>query len=155
MAMQFEFLSPADKPALLAVSTPEWQTMTKNALVELGYKVHVLESHAEFPARFSQIQYQVVVIEETFGGTSLGENVSLQMLQRLPMNQRRHATIILIGDSYGTLNALLAFQQSVHAVINYSEMALIAQLIQKVIADNNLFLITYREIERRVAQSRA
>ena len=49
---------------------------------------------------------------------------------------------------------LSAFQQSVHAVINYSEMAVLGQLIQKVVADNNLFLMTYREMQRRVAQSK-
>jgi len=154
MSFEFEFLSPTDKPALVAVSTPEYQTAARNALLELGYKVHIVDSHPEFPPRYNQIQYQVVVIEETFGGTPFIENASLHMLQHLPMAQRRHATIILIGESYGTLNALSAFQQSVHAVINYSEMAVLGQLIQKVVADNNLFLMTYREMERRVAQSK-
>ena len=47
------------------------------------------------------------------------------------MAQRRHATVILFGDSYQTFTPMQAFQQSVHAVINSSELFLIKQLIEK------------------------
>jgi len=43
-----------------------------------------------------------------------------------------------------------AFQQSVHAVINSSELFLLKQLIEKTIADNELFLQTYKETQTRV-----
>jgi hypothetical protein len=43
-----------------------------------------------------------------------------------------------------------AFQQSVHAVINASELFLLKQLIEKAIADNSLFLHSYREAQSRV-----
>ena len=70
------------------------------------------------------------------------------------MNQRRHTTIVLIGENYETLNALQAFQMSVHAVINYSEMPLFRQLMKKVISENDLFLSNFREISQRVSQGK-
>lgn len=152
MSTAFDFISTNDKPALLALSTPDWLAMAQTALADLGYKVQTVESHAEFPARFNQIPYQVVIIEELFGGTLPNENTSLQFIQKMPMAQRRHATIILLGDTFETLSALQAFQQSVHAVVNYSEMALLGQLVQKVVADQNLFLANYREVQTRLAQ---
>lgn len=151
MSEAFEFLTPADKPALLAISTPEWLAMAQTAIAELGYKVHHVDSHAEFPSRFNQIPYQVVVIEELFGGTLPTENATLQWIQRLPMMQRRHAVIFLLSDAYETMNPLQAFQQSVHAVINYSEVAILGQIIQKVIADNDLFYSAFRDMQQRVA----
>lgn len=154
MADPFDFVSASDKPALLALTTPDWFTAAQDALAELGYKVQKIASHSELASRFSQVQYQVVLIEEQFGGTSSAENLTLQALQNLPMNQRRHAAIILIGHSYETLNALQAFQQSVHAVINVSELPLLAQLIKKVVTDNELFLRNFREIELRVAHAK-
>jgi len=39
----------------------------------------------------------------------------------------------------------------VQAVVNPSEMFLLIQLIQKAVADNDLFLHTFREVQRRVA----
>ena len=147
---QFEFISATDKPALLAFSTPEWMDAVKTALQELGYKVHTAATHSDFLIRFSQVRYQVVIVEERFAANTLEENLTLQALQQMPMNQRRHATIVLLGESFQTFTPLQAFQQSVHAVINSSELFLIKQLIEKSIADNLMFLHSYNEVQSRL-----
>jgi hypothetical protein len=147
---QFEFISATDKPALLAFSTPEWLDAVKLALQELGYKVHTAATHSDFLIRFSQVRYQVVIVEERFAANTLEENLTLQALQQMPMNQRRHATIVLLGESFQTFTPMQAFQQSVHAVINSSELFLIKQLIEKSIADNQMFLHSYNEVQSRL-----
>jgi hypothetical protein len=149
MSNKFDFLSATDKPALLAFSTPEWLESAKTALTELGYKVHTAATHGDFLIRFSQIRYQVVILEELFAANNIAENQTLQSLQVMPMSQRRHSTVILFGDSFQTFTPLQAFQQSVHAVINSSELFLLKQLIEKAVADNNLFLNGYREAQAR------
>jgi len=149
MSNKFDFISATDKPALLAFSTPEWLESAKTALTELGYKVHTAATHGDFLIRFSQIRYQVVILEELFAANNILENQTLQSLQVMPMSQRRHSTVILFGDSFQTFTPLQAFQQSVHAVINSSELFLLKQLIEKAVADNNLFLNGYREAQAR------
>ena len=150
MADRFEFISTTDKPALLAFSTPEWLETTKLALQELGYKVHTAATHSDFLIRFSQIRYQIVVLEECFAANTIEENLTLKSLQTMQMNQRRHATVILFGDSFQTFTPMQAFQQSVHAVINSSELFLIKQLIEKSVADNLMFLHSYNEVQSRL-----
>src|SRR5882762_7472254 len=150
MSDTFDFIGATDKPALLAFSTPEWLESVKTALQELGYKVHTAATHTDFLVRFSQVHYQVVIVEERFAANSLEENLTLQSLQEMPMSQRRHATIVLFRDSFQTFTPMQAFQQSVHAVINSSEMFLIKQLIEKAVADNALFLHSYREAQARL-----
>lgn len=147
---QFEFLSATDKPALLAFSTPEWLETVKTALQELGYKVHTAATHSDFLIRFAQVHYQIVIVEERFAANTMEENLTLQALQQMPMNQRRHATVILLGESFQTFTPMQAFQQSVHAVINSSELFLIKQLIEKAAADNQMFLHSYREVQSRL-----
>jgi DNA-binding NtrC family response regulator len=147
---QFEFISATDKPALLAFSTPEWLETVKTALQELGYKVHTAATHSDFLIRFSQVHYQVVILEERFAANTMEENLTLQALQQMPMPQRRHATVVLLGDSFQTFTPMQAFQQSVHAVINSSELFLIKQLIEKAVADNQMFLHSYREVQSRL-----
>src|SRR5215831_8318239 len=139
MSNKFDFISATDKPALLAFSTPEWLDAAKAALTELGYKVHTAATHSDFLIRFSQIHYQVVIVEELFAANDRTENLTLQALQAMPMGQRRHATVILLGDSFQTFTPMQAFQQSVHAVINSSELFLLKQLIEKTIAETELF----------------
>lgn len=149
----FDFVGSDDKPALIAFSTPEWLETTKEALQELGYKVHTAATHSDFLMRFSQAHYQVVIVEELFGANVPEENLTLTALQNMPMSQRRHATCLLIGDSFQTFTPMEAFQKSVHAVINSSELFLLKQLVEKAVADNSVFLHSFRETQNRVFAS--
>jgi spore germination protein YaaH len=150
MNTAFDFVSTDDKPALIAFSTPEWLQEAKTALQELGYKVHTAATHSDFLMRFSQAHYQVVLLEELFGANTPDENVTLKALQNMQVNQRRHATILLIGNSFQTFTPMEAFTNSVHAVINSSEMFLLKQLVEKAVADNTLFLQSYRDVQARI-----
>ncbi len=147
MSGEFDFVSATDKPALLAFSTPEWLEQARASLQELGYKVHTAATHSDFLIRFSQFRYQVVILEELFAANSIIENSTLCTLQCMPMNQRRHATIILLGASFQTFTPMQAFQQSVNSVINPSEIFLLKQLIEKSVADNDFFLHSFREAQ--------
>jgi len=73
----------------------------------------------------------------------------------MPMPQRRQATVILFGDSFQTFTPMQAFQQSVHAVINSSELFLLKQLIEKAVADNSLFLNSFREAQTSAHEAAA
>lgn len=146
----FDFVGSGDKPALIAFSTPVWLDTAKAALQDLGYKVHTAATHSDFLLRFSQAQYQVVLVEELFGANTVEENLTLTALQNMASHMRRHATILLIGDSYQTFAPMEAFKHSVHAVINSSELFLIQQLVEKAVAENDHFLRNFREIQNRV-----
>jgi len=146
----FDFVGSGDKPALIAFSTPEWLDMAKAALQELGYKVHTAATHSDFLLRFTQAHYQVVLVEELFGANTLDENLTLKSLQNMTASHRRHATVLLIGDSFQTFAPMEAFTHSVHAVINSSELFLLKQLVEKAIAENELFLNSFREIQNRI-----
>jgi hypothetical protein len=153
MTGNFDFVSNEDKPALIAFSTPEWLDEVKAALQELGYKVHTAATHGDFLIRFSQAQYQVVVVEELFAANTPDENLTLKALQNMPLNQRRHTAIMLVGNSFQTFAPMEAFKNSVHAVVNSSELFLIKQLAEKAVSDNNVFLHNFREVQTRVYTS--
>jgi len=153
MSNRFDFVSATDKPALLAFSTPDWLEAARTALTELGYKVHTAATHTDFLIRFSQVHYQIVIVEELFAANQVSENLTLQALQSMPMSQRRQATIILFGNSFQTFTPLQAFQQSVHAVINSSELFLLKQLIEKAVADNTVFLHSFEEAQAQAFSS--
>lgn len=150
MNNSFDFVTTGDKPALIAFSTPEWMETAKAALKDLGYKVHTAATHSDFLLRFSQAQYQVVLLEELFGANSIEENLTLKALQGMAINLRRHATILLIGDSFQTFVPMEAFKHSVQAVINSSELFLLRELVEKAVAENSIFLHNFREIQNRV-----
>jgi hypothetical protein len=149
---EIEIIGPQDQPALLAISTPVVLDGARMTLTEMGYKVHPTESHEQFEARYNRVNYQIVLIEESFAGGNLMENPTLRWIQNMPMPQRRHATFFLLGETVETLNALQAFALSVHCVIHYTGFPLLAELVQKTVAENELFLTAYRVSQRRAAQ---
>jgi hypothetical protein len=151
-AFETRFVATSDRPALIACSNPAIIDAAKGACVELGYKAHAVTAHGPFLACFSQVRYQVVFIEELFAASKLEENQSLIILQKMPVNQRRHATIILFGADFATFDPMQAFQKSVHAVINNSEIALLKELTEKAVADNDLFLHNFREVQSHIAR---
>lgn len=153
MPTDLDFITTADKPGLLGLSTPEWLDAAMVALNEHGFKVHTAGTHADFMTRFQQNRYEIVITEELFASDSEEENSTLSWLQRLPMNQRRHCSIILLGDKVQTFNVLQAFQLSVHAVVNRSEIFLLGQLVQKVVEDRDYFWKTHNEAQAMLAQS--
>jgi hypothetical protein len=150
MNTSFDFVSKTDKPALLAFSTPEWLDSAKTALLELGYKVHTAATHSDFLIRFTSTQYQVVLVEELFGANTFEENLTLKAIQNMPIGQRRHATMLLVGESFQTFTPMEAFKHSVHAVINSSELFLLKQLVEKAVSDNDAFLHSFREVQARL-----
>lgn len=153
MDSNFDFISASDKPAILALSTPEWQELARSALTELGYKVHTAATHGDFITNFCQVPYQIAVLEDQFAADAAPENRSLSFLQSAQMQIRRHCCVVLVGDNYSSFNPMQALQQSVQLVVNRSEMLLLIQFIQKAVGDNDLFLHAYREAQRRFAQS--
>jgi hypothetical protein len=150
-AFETQFITAADKPALLGLSNPEWIDAPKSALRDLGYKSHAAATHQEFSTRFSQVRYQVVLVGELFCAGTPGENLTLKWLQMMPVNQRRHATIILIGNSFKTFEPMQAFRQSVHAVINSAEIPMLKQLVEKAVTENDLFLFSFRDVQKRIS----
>ena len=154
MPVEFDFTSPTDKPALLGLSSPTFLNLASPALAELGYKVHEAVNHEDFLQRFSQLQYQLIVLEENFNAALPEENLSLAALQRMQMGIRRHTVIVLIGDSFYTQNSLQAFQLSVHAVVHPNELPAIGKIVQQTVAEANLFLATYRDTQNRIAQGK-
>lgn len=150
----FDFIRPTDKPALLGLSTPEFLATCRSVLHEMDYKVHNTQEHEDFVSRFGQIQYQVAIIEERFSCASIEENLALMRLQYMPMTLRRHALTVLIGDSFQSLNTMQAFHQSVHVVINPSDLASLKQILQQSIADNDLFLSVFRDTQTRISQGK-
>jgi len=152
--LDLELISIADRPALLALSTMEYLAVTKAALTDLGYKVHAAGNHEDFVLRFGRVAYQVLVVEELFAATHSAENLTLQHLQLMSMSHRRSTVSILIGSYCQTLNPMQAFQHSVHAVINPTDLPQIKPVIQQAVANHEGFLKVYRDIELRLANGK-
>ncbi len=150
----YEFISPSDKPALLALSSMEVLANVQTIVLECGFKIHVASNHDDFGKRFTALNYHLVIVQELFAAGTPDENVTLRTLQWMPMTRRRHTVVVLISDRVQTLNPMHAFQQSVHAVVNKADLSSLGGIVSKAVADNDLFLHSYREVQAANAQGK-
>jgi flagellar motor component MotA len=97
-------------------------------------------------------QYDVIVLNENFGGNPPENNEVLKFFQNMPMNTRRHIFLALVGQNLKTLDNMTAFSKSVNAVINKSDISNLANILKKSIDDNEQFYKVYKETLRRLGK---
>ncbi|MCX8069918.1 MAG: hypothetical protein N2738_05380 [Thermodesulfovibrionales bacterium] len=90
-------------------------------------------------------QYDLIVIDENFGGAGLTGNEFLKHIQFLPMSIRRYIFVALIGINFKTFSNMQAFEHSVNVVINTKDVTNINIVLKKSIADNEQFYKVFKE----------
>jgi ActR/RegA family two-component response regulator len=137
-----DFFEVGDKTALIC-SDMYASEDARRTLKELGYKCHVAETVEMAIERLRYTAYNIVIVQETFAGSSLASNSLLKYLTELPMAQRRNSLVCLVGRSFKTLDAMQAFWQSVHVVVHPSDMPNFTPILKKSIAEFELMYKVY------------
>jgi hypothetical protein len=144
---KMDFFEVGDKTSLICAD-PNTGEVVRTTLRELGYKFHTAETGEMAVERMRYTQYDCIVVQESFAGSSLRSNAVLSYLAPLPMSQRRHCFVCLIGPSFKTLDAMQAFGQSVHLVVNPGDLPNFTAILKKGLAE---FDSLYRVFKETVA----
>jgi CheY-like chemotaxis protein len=142
---KMDFFELGDKTSLVCADPATTETV-RGILRELDYKSHVAENGETAIERVRYTPYDVIVIHENFAGSSLRSNAILSYLTPLPMSQRRYSFVCLIGPSFKTLDAMQAFAQSVHVVVNPMDLPNLAAILKKSIAEFDLLYKVYKDV---------
>ena len=89
--------------------------------------------------------YDVIVIDENFAGSSLRSNALLSYLADAAHGAT--APLLRLPDrrSFKTLDAMQAFAQSVHVVVNPSDLPNLAAILRKSTAEFDLLYKVYKD----------
>lgn len=139
-----EFFELGTKTALLCDDSASLESL-KQTFEEMGYKFHEGENPERAIERSKYTGYNILVIHENFGGASLETNLFLQYVATLPMAVRRTWFILLIGPSFRTFDAMQAFAQSVHLVVNDLDLNNLKAILTRSLADFEGFNRVYLE----------
>jgi len=135
-----DFFELGDKTSIVCAD-PATTEIVRSSLKDLGFKIHFADSEDGALDRIRYTQYYCIVIHENFAGSILQTNAVIQYLAPLPMSLRRNSFVCLIGDSFNTLDAMQAFAQSVHVVVNPLDLPNLTAILKKGLAE---FEMTYR-----------
>jgi hypothetical protein len=136
---------PGVKSALACVDAPDMVRVAVEQLTELGYRVSTGISLEDLLYKMQANIYDVVLIGENVGETTLGTNPILAEIIQLPSLQRRNQVVILIGPSFRTGDESHAFQFSVDQVINQGDLSNLRPLVRRAVARAEEFYNRYLE----------
>jgi hypothetical protein len=139
-----DFFEVGDKTSLICADAVI-RDAAKATLRELGFKFHVAETPELSVDRLRYTSYDCIVVHEIFAGATLRTNAVLNYLTPLPMAQRRYSFICLIGPSFKTLDAMQAFAQSVHLVVNPADVPNLGPILKKGLVEFELLYRAYRD----------
>jgi hypothetical protein len=127
---KMDFFEVGDKTALICAdaNTTEY---AKGTLRELGFKFHTVETPELAIERIRYTTYDCIIVHENFAASSLRSNVVINYLAALPMAQRRKTFVCLVGLSFKTFDAMQAFAQSVHLVVNPVDLPNLEPILKK------------------------
>ena len=139
-----DFFELGDKTSLICGDSATTDA-AKTTLRELGFKFHTAETPELAIERMRYTNYDCVIIHENFAGSSLRTNAILNFLAPLPMAQRRYWFVCLVGPSFKTLDAMQAFGQSVHLVLNPIDLPNLTAILKKNLAEFELLYRAYKD----------
>jgi CheY-like chemotaxis protein len=141
-----EVLEEGAMSALVCVDEPGRLEAVKEALEDLNYYSSVASSVKEALSKLRYNQYDLVMLDEEFCGESADNNTVLRYMQPMPMSARRNIFLMLISNQGRTLDNLMAFAQSVNAVINVSDVQKVKLVLERAMADHRRFYKVYRDL---------
>jgi hypothetical protein len=141
---KIDFFELGDKTSLICAD-PNTTDVAKTTLKELGYKFHTAETPELAVERMRYTNYDCIVVHENFAGNSLRSNPVLNYLVPLPMSHRRYSFICLVGPSFKTLDAMQAFTESVHLVLNPIDLPNFGPILKKGLAEFDALYRVYKE----------
>ena len=131
---KMEFFELGDKTSLICAD-PYTTEAAKTTLRELGFKFHTADTPEFAIERIRYNTYDCIIVHETFAATSLRSNPVVNYLAALPMAQRRYSFVCLVGPSFTTFDAMQAFAQSIHLVLNPADLPNLGPILKKALAE--------------------
>jgi len=142
---RYDIFEPGDLTALVCVEQPDPQQKIVQQLTSMDYKVHTGLFAEDVSLKIRTHPYDVVFIDENFGGLPISQNPVLAEVIQLPTSQRRNQFIILIGNSVMTNDEMSAFIYSVDLVFNVGDLANLKPVLRRGVTRQREFYHSFKE----------
>lgn len=146
------FFDLGDNTALVCVDHQQFQKLIVPQLIDLNYKVHLGLFEEDVLLKLKTYTYNVVVIYESFKGSSSGTNPILAEMVKLSGTQRRQHFVVLLSHNFATNDAMSAFVQSVDQIVNVADLANFKTVVRRGVAQYRELYSAYGETLKAVQQ---
>jgi hypothetical protein len=89
--------------------------------------------------------FDLVILSDGFDGIEFGQSPIRQHLNRLSMSVRRRMFVALIGDTFNTIDHMMAFALSANLVINRKDLDRLTSILKIAISESQKFYKVYMD----------
>ncbi len=146
IASALEYHEDGLKNSLICDEHPDNQKRIAAALRELNYNIRVAKDVDDVYESLRYQRFDVIILNDNFGGGSSENNEVLDYIQTMPIAERRLIFVTLIGNAYKSLDNMTAFAKSVNTVINDNDLANLRGMLKRAIADNDNFYRVFKTV---------
>lgn len=144
-ARPFQFIEEEGKIALVCEADPVIRKSATDILTLMEYHVSSVQDNREALKNMRYQNYDVVVVNETFGTDNPDMNGILIYLERLQMEVRRNMFVAMISERYRTMDYMMAYNKSVNLIINKKNAADLDKILAKGLSDYDMFYRIFKE----------
>ena len=145
-----KFFDLGGKTALVCVDHQTYQKMIVPQLTELGYEVHLGLFAEDVLLKLATYNYDVVVVYENFGGTSVHENPILREMLKRPGSLEHENFVVLLSHHSATNDCMMAFSQSVDQIVNINDLSSFRPVLRRGVAQNADLYLPFQETIKAV-----
>ncbi|MDY0188601.1 MAG: hypothetical protein RBR16_11825 [Syntrophus sp. (in: bacteria)] len=147
----FDFLVEQGETALVCESDPGATEKISAALKRLDYAVNAAESAEDALQKMRFHIFDVLILHDDFDGQKGVEHL-LKALELLDMSIRRRMFVVLVGDSFRTMDNMAAFHRSVNLVVHTGDLNELAAIVKHGVQENKVFYHTFMETLRNMGR---
>jgi hypothetical protein len=123
-----------------------------DVLEEKGYRFQFAHSPEHAIHKMKFYKFSIVVLEESFGGVTMGSSPIYKHIIEMPMVDRRNIFVVLVGEKFRSTNNMEAFTYSVNLVINPKDFGKVGMILKKSIIENEAFYKAYSNLGRELGK---
>ena len=123
------------------------------AVEKLGYRFVPAHNTRDAMGNIRFHGFDLMILCDRFDGMELAQSPILQYLNHLPISIRRRIFLTLIGDTFKTMDHMMAFAMSANLVINRKDLDTVTAILEHAVADNEKFYKVFIETLAQVGKA--
>ncbi|OPY91125.1 MAG: hypothetical protein A4E72_00283 [Syntrophus sp. PtaU1.Bin208] len=147
----FDFLMEHGETALVCENDSAAKEKMNSALKLLNYAVNEAESVEDALQKMRFHVFDVLLLHDDFE-TGNGAHELLKALELLDMSIRRKIFVVLVGESFRTMDNMAAFHRSVNLVVHTGDLNELAAIVKHGVQENKVFYHTYMDALRNMGR---
>ncbi len=138
-------IEAAGKTALICITARALSQKIAEVVRKADYRAVVARNPASALSRIEDDQYQLIVLEEGYGGADWSANPVLLYLQRLPMPSRRKSFLCLLSEQTPTLDPMAAFRIGANLILNLQDVEKMPVILDPLLKDHENFYAVFND----------